>query len=41
MIGSCDRRMPGATSVISVLAGSCSWRRGRSVVGVRHGGEPT
>src|SRR5687767_13610395 len=32
MIGSCERRMPGATSVTSVLAGSCSWRRGRWVV---------
>ena len=28
VIGSCMRRMPGATSVISSVAGSCSWRAG-------------
>ncbi len=33
-IGSCIRSTPGATSVISSVAGSCSWRRGRSVGGV-------
>ena len=31
-IGSWARRMPGATSVTSAVARSCSWRRGRSVI---------